>query len=346
MKITKKRLGDLDRCYCASHMITKDGPKVILASEAYVDEGRPCYAYSGKDFDKTETLWENGGGCMSILQIPGKDNEVLAIYDFYLKETPSRSKIMWGIFKDNKWNFKDLLHMQYIHRFAIATIDGNNYLIYATIADEKEHKEDWRVPGSIYAAKLPEDLNNAKLDLKQIKTGLFRNHGFYHDKREGHNEIYFGSDQGIDKLYLKGEIDEWKFERIIDVPVGEIAIGDLDNDGIDEVITIEPFHGDKIRIYDQKNKKLNKVFEYENKIDFAHALISTTFRGEKTFVCGVRRVEAELFYIQYKDGKYQYEIIEKEVGPANLDVINLEDKDVIISANHSKNEAAIYIVED
>lgn len=38
MKIIKQKLDDLDRCYCASHMDTKKGPKVILASEAYVDE--------------------------------------------------------------------------------------------------------------------------------------------------------------------------------------------------------------------------------------------------------------------------------------------------------------------
>lgn len=344
MEIIKQKLGDLDRCYCASHIKTEKGPKVILASEAYVDEGRPCYSYSGDDFKITELLWENGGGCMSIVQIPGKENEIIAIQDFYLKETPSRSKLVWGIYENGKWEFKDLVHKQYLHRFTLTEIEGNIYLIVATISNKKDHKEDWSYPGSIYASKLPKDLNEG-IELVEIKTDLYRNHGFYHDIREGHNEIYFGSDQGIDKLYLEGDISNWRFERIFEEPTGEIAIGDLDGDGIDEILTIEPFHGDKIRIYDQKTSKLNKVYEYENKIDFAHALVSTTFRGEKTFVCGVRRVEAELFYIQYKDGKYVSTVIEKEVGPANLDVINLEDRDIIISANHSKNEAAIYIVK-
>lgn len=344
MEIIKKKLGDLDRCYCASHMYTKNGPKVILASEAYVDEGRPGYVFSGDNFEKLDLLWENGGGCMSILQIPGKDNEVIGIKDFYLKETPSRAKLVWGKFEDGKWNFKDLLFKEYMHRFALSKIGEDVYIVVATIANKKQHKEDWSNPGSIFAAKLPKDLNE-KFELREIKSGLYRNHGFYHDNRLNHNEIYFGSDQGIDKLYLNGDIDTWKFERISHVATGEIAIGDLDGDGIDEILTIEPFHGDKIRIYNQKNNKLNMVFDYENKIDFAHALISTTFRGVKTFVCGVRRVEAELFYIQYENGKYIYKIIEKGVGPANLDCINLDNEDIIISANHSKNEAAIYIVK-
>lgn len=344
MKITKKKLGDLDRCYCASHLITNQGNKVILASEAYVDEGRPCYSYYGDDFENSNLVWENEGGCMSILQIPNKENEILAIQDFYLKESPSRSKIVWGVFENNKWTFKDLIYKEYIHRFAIAKVEDELFLVFATISDKKNDKEDWSIPGSIYAAKLPKDLNE-KMELEMIKTGLFRNHGFYYDNREGKNNIYFGSDQGIDKLYLSKEIKDWRFERIIEKPVGEIAISDLDGDGIDEIITIEPFHGNKIRIYDQKNEKLNQVYEYENEIDFAHALIAMNFRDIPTFVCGVRRVEAELFYIQYKDGKYVSNIIEKGVGPANLDYFSLKDKDIIISANHSKNEAAIYIVE-
>lgn len=345
MKIIKQKLDDLDRCYCASHMDTKRGPKVILASEAYVDEGRPCYAYSGENFSKKELLWENGGGCMSIVQIPGRDNEIMAIQDFYLKETPSRAKLVWGVFENDKWTFKDLFYMPYIHRFTLSEINGEIFLVLATIADSKKDKEDWSTAGSIYAAKLPKDLNE-KIELKKIKTGLFRNHGFYHYTTNNHNEIYFGSDEGIFKLKLTDNIDDYKFEHILDKPVGEIAISDLDGDGIDEILTIEPFHGDKIRIYDQKSDKLNMVYEYENKINFAHALLATKFRGENTFVCGVRRVEEEIFYIQYRDGRYVSTIIEKGVGTANLDVLNLENEDIIIAANHSKNEAAIYKIVD
>lgn len=202
--------------------------------------------------------------------------------------------------------------MEYIHRFTLATTETGLYIILATIADKKDFKEDWSRPGSIYAGKI-EDFEKP-IKLVKIKSDLFRNHGFCHDTRENHNEIYFGSDQGIDKLYLKGDIKDWKFERIFHNPTGEIAIGDLDGDGIDEIITIEAFHGNKIRIYDQKSKELNLVYEYDNEIDFAHALIYTTLRGVPSFVCGVRRVESELFYIQYIDGKYVPTTIEKGIG--------------------------------
>lgn len=346
MKITKQKLSTLDRSYAASHIYLNDELQLIVASEAYVDEGRPCYMYGGDNFKNPIQLWENSGGCMGILQIPGSKDEILYVEDFYLKESPSRSKLVYSKYENNTWVKKDVLKIPYLHRFTIATVDNKNYVIFATIADKKQHKEDWSNPGSIYAFEIPENRDFEKIKVEKLKTDLFRNHGFYHDVRKNHNEIYFGSDQGIDKLYLKGEIKDWKFERIFEKPVGEIAVGDLNNDGYDEIITIEPFHGDKICIYDTKNKKLEKVYEYENKIDFAHALIFTTFRGVNTFVCGVRRLDSELFYIQYIDGKYVSTVIEKGIGPANLDFVNLDDKDIIISANHSQNEAAIYIVEN
>lgn len=90
-------------------MKCKDGFKIILASESHVGVGMPCYSYQGEDFETRETLWENSGGTMSLVQVPGKDNEIVALQDFYLKQTPSESKIVWGVYENGKWNFKKFL---------------------------------------------------------------------------------------------------------------------------------------------------------------------------------------------------------------------------------------------
>ena len=57
-----------------------------------------------------------------------------------------------------------------------------------------------------------------------------------------------------------------------------------------------------------------------------------------------RRIDCELFTVQYVDGKYVVEYVEKGVGPANIDVIHTKNGDYILSANHTMNEAAIYKV--
>ena len=45
------------------------------------------------------------------------------------------------------------------------------------------------------------------------------------------------------------ENGEWKTEFILEGQIGEIATADLDGDGIEEIMTIEPFHGNRIQIY-------------------------------------------------------------------------------------------------
>lgn len=49
--------------------------------------------------------------------------------------------------------------------------------------------------------------------------------------------------------------------------IGEIATVDIDNDGEDEIMTIEEFHGDTIQIYKKINGKYTKVWKYDNEID-------------------------------------------------------------------------------
>ena len=344
MKIEKKHLDDIKRCYCASNICMNGENHILLASE---DPDIACNMYSGKDFEKKETVWTHPGGCMSIIPIPNKEKEFLAVQEFYLKVSPSLAKIVWGKYDDEKgWQIKDVLSLPYIHRFDIYEVEGANYFIGATIATSKKEKNDWSVPGRIYIGKLPDDPSQG-IELKILKDGLYRNHGYWHGKENGKDVGYFGSDQGILKVTPpQKENGEWKTEFILEGQIGEIATADLDGDGIEEIMTIEPFHGNSIQIYKKEEDGYQKVWTYDNTIDFAHTLVGTTLCGTPTFVAGVRREEAELFYVQYVDGAYKATVIEKGVGPANLCVVNEKDRDLIVSANHTANEAAVYVVTE
>jgi hypothetical protein len=46
------------------------------------------------------------------------------------------------------------------------------------------------------------------------------------------------------------------------------------------------------------------------------------------------------------DGEFKTEIVDKGCGPSNIMVVNEVDRDIIVAANHTGNEAAVYIVED
>lgn len=341
MKIEKIHLDDIRRCYCASSMELDGETALLFASE---DPESNCFCYRGEDFGQRELVWNDRGGCMSIIPIPEKRNEFLAVNEFYLKANPSLTKLVWGKREETGWQIRDILHLPYLHRFDIYRKNGVTYFIGATIAAHKENKEDWSTPGSIYVGVLPEDPSQG-MELTCIQEGCFRNHGYC--RGEGPRGVcgYFTSDGGVLRVTppeMPGE--PWTVEKILSGQVGEIALTDIDHDGEEEMMTIEPFHGDAMKIYKQINGRWEEVYTYPHKIDFAHALVATTLRGVNSFVCGVRREEAELFIVQYREGRFVETILEKGVGPANVHVVCQKDRDLILSANHTGNEAAVYVI--
>ncbi len=342
MKIEKIHLDDIKRCYSAS-AISVDGKNRLLLSSEDPDVG--CKMFSGKYFEKKEVVWTKPGGCMSIIPIPKEEGSFLAIQEFYLKVSPSKAKLVRGKYdRERGWQFEDVLHLPYLHRFDIYHKNGVNYFIGATIATSKEHKDDWSVPGRIYVGVLPENTKDA-MELEVLYDGLFRNHGYWHAKEDGQDVGYFGSDQGILRVIppqKKG--GTWQVEKILDGQIGEIATMDIDYDGEDEIMTIEAFHGETIKIYKKYDGEYKEVYRYPNKIAFAHTLVGCQLAGVNTFLAGVRREEAELFYVQYVNGEFVTKVIEKGVGPANVCVVNEKHRDLIISANHTKSEAAVYVV--
>ena len=74
MKIVKKKLDDMYRCYCASNIYFDGQNHILLASE---DPNVACNMYYGKDYETKENVWTHPGGCMSIVPIPGKEKEFL-----------------------------------------------------------------------------------------------------------------------------------------------------------------------------------------------------------------------------------------------------------------------------
>lgn len=218
MKIKKIHLDDIYRCYCVSNLYFENKNHYIFASE---DPNVGCYLYEEKNLQNKQILWQAPGGCMSILPIPDKPKEFLAIQEFYLKVSPSQSKLVWGKINDNGIvELADILNLPYLHRFGIIHQNNQNYLICSTIADDKENKDDWSKPGKIYVGKLgkyPTD----KIKLEILEDGLFKNHGFYHN--HGNNSVYCACDSGILKITLDLKTQCWQKKKSY-IPVSVILL--------------------------------------------------------------------------------------------------------------------------
>ncbi len=338
----KINFDEIKRCYCVSSIEIDGDIFVLFASEC---PEKKCYAYFGDNFEKKEVVWEDRSGCMSIVPFEKREGEFLTINEFDLKANPSTAKLVWGKRVAGKWITKDVISLPFLHRFDIYHIEGKDYFIGATIAEKKECKNDWTKPGHIYIGEIGESPIQ-EIRLKRIEGSYFKNHGYTRGNMNGLVCGYFASDDGIIRVTPSKDINNWKIEKILDGNFSEIALSDIDDDGIEEMITIEPFHGNKIKIYKLINGEYKKVYTYSNDIDFAHALVSAEVCKKKCFIIGVRRKDCELAMVTFENGEYKEKIIEKGVGPANIAVVSQNGKDYILSANHTKDEAAIYECEN
>jgi hypothetical protein len=346
MKFIKKHLDNIERCYCIGHVVIDGETYALFASEQI---GGACYAYSGSDFSVKETVWENAGGTMSIVEIPGLNGQFLGVQNFFPGFNAGEAKIVWGM-RDRKkgWIIRDFLNIPYVHRFDIISSGGVNYFLAATLCGSKREREDWSDPGKIYVGVLP-DRPDQPMEIVPLIDGLVKNHGYWRGNRDGRPCGYFTCESGVYAVSPPKTPDgSWKTHRILENPVSDVAIYDLNGDGEDEIIAIEPFHGDCVNIYHRLEGEYRAVYTYPGECKFAHALWAGRLKGMPAALLGIRRANAELVLIRYcpQKGTYVEQIIDDGFGPSNVGVVVHMDNEYILCANNSKHEAAAYLVSD
>jgi hypothetical protein len=342
MRFEKKHLTDMFRCYSTQYVTVDGEERVLLATEG---EGQ-ALSFSGKDYEKMEAVWDAPGGTMSMVPIPGKNGAFLAVQNFFPTFQAEKSIVVTAVPKeDRSWEVTKFLDLPYLHRFDILTGGGKLYFIGCTLCTSKSSKEDWSDPGKIYVGELDLD---APMELKVIAEGLVRNHGYSRVSWKGTECGFVTSDQGVLVVTPpQKDGDDWTVEKLLDEPVSDIAVIDIDGDGEDELVTIEAFHGGNFLIRKKIDGEYKIVFKYHKPMDFGHVVWGGKLRGVPTIIGGYRREAKELFWIQAdKDEPLTFRTgtIDEGTGPSNVAVINHEDRDIIIAANREIGEAALYFV--
>lgn len=347
MKFRKKVLDTMERCYAAGSLRAGGRVYAVLASEA-VDG--PCYAYTGGDFSEREVIWENGGGTMSLLQIPGTDGEFIAVQKFFPGFKSENAKLVWGRREAGfGWTVKDLAPLPFIHRFDMFRAGDEVYILAATLCGSKKDREDWSDPGKVYVGKLPSAPEEG-MEFTPILENLYKNHGYCRGNFEGREAGFVTHEGGICAILPPLEKGgEWTVRAVIDGAIGDVALCDLDGDGVDELVTIEPFHGDSFVVRKRYGDEYREVFRYSDGTQFAHAVSGCALLGEPCALCGARRGNGDLFILRRGPSAKEWcdvIVVDSGVGPSNVAVINMEDMDVIVSANHTLNEAAVYFAAE
>jgi hypothetical protein len=344
VKIEKRFLVELNRCYAVTGLSIAGKRTILVATEG---EGS-CYAFDGPEYDRRRTVWEGPGGTMSMIPIPGRDGEFLAVQKFFKLFQWDEAILVWvKPLPDGSFAARQILQLPYIHRFDLFETGGTVHFLGCTLAESKESRDDWSNPGKIYVGELGSDWDEP-LRLEVLREGLFRNHGYCRSVWMGLEAGLVTSEEGAFALTPpKASGGKWKIERFMDWPISDIAGCDIDGCSEMEYATIEPWHGDLFRVYKKAGGAFKLAYEHPEKSEFYHVVTDARLRGNPTFIGGCRRGSQHLFYLRVISTEplsLEAVTIEEGVGPSNVAIVNEPSRDLIISANREKGEAALYIV--
>ena len=334
-KIFSKKM---DRAYATAIMDVNGETNYLVATEGF----GPCMAFNEKTGQESN-VWDGPGGTMNIIPIPGRQNEFIATQDFTPTFQAKESKIVYAKYDgDSKWTVKPIMTIPYLHRFDIFMLDNKLFFIGATLCEAKEFKDDWSKPGKVYVAEIPPEICKP-FTLKPILEGITKNHGFCKGTWNNKAAYLVSGSEGVFVLYLpeKGR-DVWETEQILHHEVSDIAVCDIDSDGLMELATIESFHGSRGIIYKSIDGQLTPIHEHE--YEFGHVVWGGTILNKPSFIIGGRKGNRELncFQMDTESGKLQHFTIDNTGGPSNIAVLNKNNSDVILAANREVGEIAIY----
>lgn len=345
MKVEKKIVGQLEKCYSIAPLHYKGKDHILVAAE----KQDPCLLLS-LDGQREDVVWEGPGGTMSMVQVPGTDGQFLATHKFYSPNDSKEAKIV-VVTPDGqgKWEVKTLAELPFVHRFDIIRGKETRYIIACTIKSDHHYKDDWTSPGKVYAAELPEDLSGYsqehQLKFHVIRDGLTKNHGYCRLEGEKTDIALVSSQEGVFQFIppeKKG--GEWKVLQLIQEPASDAVMADFDGDGAKELLTISPFHGDSVFIYKKQGDIFKKVYTYPQPAEFSHAIFAGEICGMQAAVIGHRKGERNLILFRYDQEKKEYttQILDTQAGAANIYKYHAEGQEYILATNREINEIAIY----
>lgn len=349
MKYQKKVIAtDMAKCYAIGMFDGADSPSFVIATEK---EG-PIRRFS-LDGTVLENVCDGPGGVMTVMQTPGRDDQLLSTYKFFSPNfgADDAKIVSYTHTDDGSWTRSVVCDLPYVHRFGVLkAADGQEWLLACTIKSAcRSFKEDWKTPGAVYAAKLEGKLERynqtEQLPLTQIAPIQLQNHGFY--VAPDRSFALIGTAAGVFRYTPPAnDGDSWQIDCLVVQPTSDMCLVDLDGDGIDELVTISAFHGDTLRVWHatQQPDNYHMVWEDSQKHAFLHAIWSGSLANHACALLGNRKEERALMRLYFQDGSYGLEVIDRDCGPANVWVFKKEGSDFIISANREVDEAALYQV--
>jgi hypothetical protein len=344
MTTTRKKLASLEKCYSLG-LFTLNGERRLLAAS---DKDGGCLLFD-LEGNLKDRVWQGIGGTMSLVEIPGADGQFLATHRFYGPDD-SRNAVIVGVRYrgEGDWEIKTLLELPFVHRFGFVERGGLRYLVACTLKSDHKYPGDWSSPGKVLAAPMPERFDvfspDFKFDLKPVREGLLKNHGYYEMKDPAGDRLVISAAQGVFEFTPpEGAGKDWTIRELVGLEASDAALLDIDGDGEEELMVFSPFHGDTLGFYKKEKGAFRLVYAYPEKLDFLHAIFAGVIGGKPCFIAGCRGGEKSILVFSIDgEGNYRHERLDRDCGPANILVYRHGGRDVLAAANHETDEVDLY----
>lgn len=344
MKVSKQIFEEFEKLY-AQGVIFKDGNpiKYIAGAEAQgqaisidVETGAKQVIWDGEDC----------GGTMSICQI-NENGDFYANERFFPIFHGPDCAIVYGELKNNEYEITEVQKIPWLHRFDVITVGEDKVFVGATLAKYKENKDDWSCPGEILIGKLNKNPKEP-FELTVLQGGITKNHGYCTTTYNGKRAILITGVEGLFCVYVPEKFeDKWEVVKMLDVEISDACTVDIDNDGQDEIVTIEKFHGNELNVYKLNDGVWTKIFEKE--IAFGHGLWGGKLLGKNRLLAGWRQGTKELICFT-QNGEEIEEFVLGAGGTSQFAVWEKGEKAYILSADRQAigqiGQLALYTLED
>lgn len=363
--------------YAISTVVIDGKTQVIAATE---DHG-PAVLIDPDTWSATDFV-PGPGGCMSIVQMseqaqdksadrgrrPGAESlyAIFGCFPGYDFHGAAVYRIQRSLL-DAPFTVSEIFRLPFAHRLTFVEKDGVEYLIAANLAANKESPEDWSLPGSLLAAPVPQNLSD-DWEPATILDNLHKNHCMFAGRLDGERVMLIGGQEGLYCFDLESSGPGWSRRMIVDHEVSEAVLFDIDRDGADELITIEPFHGNRLAVYRREhlgeshgreigaaglttkaslldNSRLRPVFEAE--LAYGHGLWAGLLAGSPALVVGNRsgNQNLEIFVIDTAGTGLVRETVAEGVGSANTVVLGHAGATWIVATNQGTEQVAAYRID-
>ncbi|MFP4115214.1 MAG: hypothetical protein ACLFUA_12670 [Spirochaetales bacterium] len=348
MTFEKRRLATAEMGYAVSQVPLLGAVRPIAASEAT----GPAVVFEGDSLEP-RVLAEEPGGTMGFAPVPGRDDALFVITGFYPVFAAEQSGIHLYRAVDGfsrPWAGERIVDLPFVHRIMSCSTPGGDFLIAATVCGGKDHRDDWSKPGAVFAYRIAADARGP-WEAVPVLESIHKNHGLAGGTISGVESLLVSGTEGVFALALPGATDgagrsaePWAATRLLDHEVSEMALLDVDGDGDEELVVVEPFHGDELAVYKSGRTGWAKI--YSSELSFGHGLSVGTVLGEPVVAVGNRAGDKDLvcFRPRPADGLGMERIVvDPGAATAGTTILATAAGDAIIASNPEYGEYAIYV---